>query len=495
MELLFHQRDCEYLRSNVRQVQNLEQTQEVRLPEGMPDIGRVLCAWGQPMLRSKEWRSEGITVNAAAQIWVLYVPEDGSEPRSLEAVLPFVGRWNFTDSKREGRIAVCAQICSVDARALSSRKMMVRATLGLQAQAMELACSQVYQPETIPEDIQLLRRTYPAVMPTEAGEKQFVVDEDIGVDALPRKILACQLQPVVTEQAAAGGRLVFRGECRVHLVYLDEEDQLRSEDITLPFAQLADLDRDYDKDASAQVTMAVTAMDPQILDGQVHLQCGLVGQYVVYERRLLEVAEDAYSPYAAVEPKFETLTVPMLLEQRQEKMELQSQWELTASRVIDVSNTMMQPTIYREDGMAIVEVPGSVQVLYYDAEGNLRSDSRSWNGRGEIAAGDGSQVLADLTAVGQPVAMMMGQQLCCEGNLMLTLTTTARQEIPMLTGLTMAERTAKDPARPSLILRRMGDAGLWELAKACGSTVEAIEKANDLQAEPQMGQMLLIPVM
>ncbi len=41
-----------------------------------------------------------------------------------------------------------------------------------------------------------------------------------------------------------------------------------------------------------------------------------------------------------------------------------------------------------------------------------------------------------------------------------------------------------DPARPSLILRRTGEGGLWELAKACGSTVEAIRSANGLEAEP-----------
>ena len=65
----------------------------------------------------------------------------------------------------------------------------------------------------------------------------------------------------------------------------------------------------------------------------------------------------------------------------------------------------------------------------------------------------------------------------------------------MVTGLAVGEREIMDPARPSLILQRMGEKGLWEIAKACGSTMEAIERANGLQGEPQVGQMLLIPVM
>jgi hypothetical protein len=51
-----------------------------------------------------------------------------------------------------------------------------------------------------------------------------------------------------------------------------------------------------------------------------------------------------------------------------------------------------------------------------------------------------------------------------------------------------------DPHRPSLILRRANGEDLWTIAKNCGSTVEAIEKANGLQQAPMPDQMLLIPI-
>ena len=51
-----------------------------------------------------------------------------------------------------------------------------------------------------------------------------------------------------------------------------------------------------------------------------------------------------------------------------------------------------------------------------------------------------------------------------------------------------------DPGRPSLILRRCGEGGLWPVAKESGSTVEAIRKANGLEGEPESGRMLLIPI-
>ena len=69
-----------------------EETQEVRLPESMPDIGRVIAAWGQPVLRGKQWRSGHIGLNGGVMVWVLYAPEDGSEPRRLESWIPFDAR-------------------------------------------------------------------------------------------------------------------------------------------------------------------------------------------------------------------------------------------------------------------------------------------------------------------------------------------------------------------------------------------------------------------
>ena len=51
-----------------------EETQEYKLPDGMPDIGRVIAAWGQVVLRGKEWRSRHIGISGGVMLWVLYAP-------------------------------------------------------------------------------------------------------------------------------------------------------------------------------------------------------------------------------------------------------------------------------------------------------------------------------------------------------------------------------------------------------------------------------------
>ena len=58
----------------------------------------------------------------------------------------------------------------------------------------------------------------------------------------------------------------------------------------------------------------------------------------------------------------------------------------------------------------------------------------------------------------------------------------------------MGDFKEPDPGRPSLVLRRVGQNTLWEIAKQTGSTMEAIVKANALEGDPDPSQMLLIPI-
>lgn len=56
MELKLGKNSILCLNTALEEVQNCEASQEIKLPDGMPDIGQILSAWGQVILRGKEWR-------------------------------------------------------------------------------------------------------------------------------------------------------------------------------------------------------------------------------------------------------------------------------------------------------------------------------------------------------------------------------------------------------------------------------------------------------
>ncbi len=490
----WNQTSCVYMQRKLCQVQNQEQTQQVRLPDGMPDVRKVLGGWGQVILRSKEWRSDCMLLTGGVNAWVLYVPEDGSAPKAVECWLPFQAKWNLPECKREGVIRANCLLRGLDARILSARKLMVRATLGLQAEALEPSETEIFTPEEATGDVKLLEKTYPVTLPREAGEKLFLLDEEINLPEENAELIAWDLEPILTEETVIGGRAVFKGSGRLHLVYMGGDGHIHSGHYDLPFAQYTDLDRDYDKEATVSAVLAVSNLEPELGDGTARIKCGILAQYMVYDHMLLTLAEDAYSPWRAVEPQIQMLELPVVLDSLKQTVDAQVQLRQEPLQVVDTVFYPEHPVQYREGETVVAELPGSFQIIGYDAEGELQAVTENWMEKVELPAAPGCNLHMTVQQSKQPaISGPTGQQQAM-GQLQLAIVAGSQQQIPMVTGLEMGPEKQLDPSRPSLILQRVENQSLWELAKGCGSTVEAIRGANQLTSEPVPGQMLLIPV-
>lgn len=491
LELEFEKTAVPCLTRKIRDVQSQEQTLELRLPEGMPDIGSVLGAWGQCILRGKEWRSSEIGVSGGVTVWVLYQSADGSSPQAVEAWLPMQQKWSLPDCQREGIIRTKWHLKSVDARALSVRKLMLRATVQVLAEALEPTQAQLSMPMALPEDIQLLRREYPTMVPREAGEKTFRLEDELTLPtgaAIPVKIVCCQIMPLLTEQKVVEGKAVFRGSVRCHILYLGEDAELHSADPELGFAQFEDLERSYDEGATLSVMMDVTGFEPEIQDGQLKAKCGLTAQYTVQDRMMVDLVEDAYSPIRTVTVTSQPVNIPNVLDTG--RMILQPEVEYSGGRIVDAVLYPQQPVLHRAGELVEMEFPVTVQVLAYNDNGDLEGRQLHWNGQWELPVDSGAQVHPQILSVTQ--SQISGGRIAAE---LEALVDTVSSDLGhAVTAMEAGEPMVPDPNRPSVILRKAAGGSLWELAKMTGSTVEAIRSANQLTQEPMDDRILLIPI-
>lgn len=497
MQLQFNKSTFSYLATVLQAVKSGEVTQEVRLSDGMPDIGRVLATWGQIILRSKQWQGDLVTLTGGVMTWTLYAPEDGTEPRSVESWIPFQLKWETEQVDREGPVLVTPLLRFADSRSISARKMMVRAGVSALAQGMYKKEAAFYTPAELPEDVQILKNTYPVQLPVEAGEKTFLLDEELPLPWSDRevKLLSCAVSPVVTEKRVLSDKLVMKGNGNLHLVYRDPEGQVHSWDHELSFSQLAELDDVHDADARADVRMGVTSLEADLAEaGKLRLKCGLVAQYLVQERKLLEVVEDAYSPFREVEAEEELLDLPMILEDRREAVTAQQSIPGENGRIADA---VFYPDFPRQrkyaDGVEL-ELTGLFQTLVSGENGSLQGVNTRWESSIDIPADDSTQTAATAVSAEQVQSAMSADGLLLTSQVQMQLQTTAHQPMRMVTGLELGEEQEPDASRPSLILCRADGASLWQIAKRCGSTVAAISSANGLEGEPVGDRMLLIPV-
>ena len=498
MELQFKKNVCSCLDTAVREVQNQELTHEIKLSDGMPDIGRILAAWGQVILRGKEWRGDSIALSGGMLVWVLYAPEDGTQPRCIDSWIPFQMKWDLPDRTREGDIRIGCLTRFVDARSVAARKIMVRGGVAAMAEAFAPMEAAVYIPEGVPEDVELLRSHYPIRLPREAGEKTFLMDEDLtlpGSSPQPEKLLYYTVRPGITDQKVLANKVVFRGNVNLHILYASEEGQLHSWDFELPFSQFAELNGSYSNDAQADIVLCPTSLELELDDeGHIRLKCGIVGQYVVDDMEMLELIEDAYSPGRELNIQSEMLELPAMLENRRENVYGEQTIPSEANLAADVQFLPDFPRQRRMENGVSLEIPGQFQVLYYGEDGSLQSATARWEGQTELAADENSRITAVPMAAPEPQVLMSSGSMTARSEVPLQMTATSTRGIPMVTGLELGEQREPEANRPSLILRRAGNTRLWDIAKTSGSTMDAIRKANHLEEEPAPNQMLLIPV-
>lgn len=482
MQLQWNKKPCQFLQAQVQQLQFVEQTLEVRLSEELPDIGRVVSAWGQPVIRSKEWRNDGMNVSGGVNASVLYMPEDGTSPQCVEAWIPVQVKWNFPNTQHEGNIRVQCSLRGIEARTISARKMVLRVDLWVYGEALNESEVMITSPDEVPEGVELLQNIYPVVLPKEMGEKEFVLEEELRVSNAGKWISRI-LIPEITEKTVVGNRFVIRGNVILHYVYLDEQGALHSADHQIPFAQFADLEQEYDKEATVDVMFCFSALDAEASEEGIRVQCTLMAQYVVWNRMLLEVVEDAYSCRNHLTAIDELIQLPVELDNRTQIKDITCY--VPGKRILDMVFMPDYPVAFEQNDMTYVNMSGVFQYLYVDEEENIQSGTEKWSEDMSFSVGEGAQLRVTV----EPYEVR-GMNV----KVSINLQTRAKQNLNIISAISVGESKKHDPLVPNLILRRMGTTTLWELAKATGSTMSAIRDANHLTEDPEEGRILLIPV-
>jgi len=498
MEIQFNCTTIRGLQTVHSGTQSQELTQEVRLPDGFPDIGRVLGCWGQPILRGKEWRSGSVGASGGVMTWVLYAPEDGTKPRCVESWLPFDMKWDIPETRYDGTILLNPFLRWADARTLSPRKLLARVDIAMYMNALTPQDMQLYTPMEIPQDVQLLKKNHSILIPCEAGEKAFSLDEPLenfASSGKPEKIVRFCMKPELTDQKVLGDKGVFRGAVLVHILYRDAEGKLAVMDKEIPFSQYAQLDADYGDGAVLRVWPVVTEAEMELTDaGELKIKGSLSGQYMVYDAKNIEVVEDAYSPNRLLKLSTQQLDMPIVKQLLQQTVRMEMPVQFAEGQVADLALYLGQPELILTDEGYEAANAGKYQILYYDGASEPACMSNNWkdNWRLEMPNGTFGNLQMDISGTPQ---FRQGGEGQIVADMLISASVADMKNFQMVTGMELGEQCQPDPQRPSVILRRYAQNGLWELAKETGTTVDKIMSANALTQEPEPGKMLLIPVL
>ena len=496
MELQFQKSEVSCLRQIKCQVQHQEQTAQIRLDDTVAAVRKVLCTWGQVLLRGKQWRSDAVQVNGGVNVWVMYTGEDGAD-HWTQTWVPVQIKMDIAQTQLDGTVMADLQLRSVDARSINERKLMVRVDVAARLCATVPESFAVYSPDQLPDCVQLLQNTYPVRLPMEVGEKPFSIDEILtlpGTCPPMERILCYRLQPEIIDRKVMADKVVFRGMGLLHMLYKGTDGQIYSWDFELPFSQYDQLTGQYDQTATTRILPAVTSLELEHNpEGQLQVKAGLVGQYMIFDRRDLPLVQDAYSTDGELTLQTQQLEVPAVLDMQTHTENCRQKIAFAGGRVVDVMFLQDQPVALHGEQCPELDLGGRFRALCVDEQGEYQVLEQGWSAQLPMDA-DASCALDVFGAVtGMPVAAVEGEELSVQTDLLLDTAFINMQSVPMVAEIAL-EPAQKEQEGPALILRRAGNESLWQMAKETGSTVDKIRSANSLTGEPEPGRMLLIPV-
>ncbi len=501
MELVFQERELNYLSRILCESVTQEQTAELIVPDSYPDADRVVDAFATALVRTEECGAGSAGISGTAQVGVLFVTQDGEIGR-LETQIPFSVRKEFDREYEDCTMQCACAVSAVDARMLHSRKVLVRVGVRCLVSVFARQRRTLFDISEPAPALQLRRTRIPLLLPLELGEKSFALNEEVMIPtAKPpvERLLKCVYRTELTEQKLVGSKAVFKGNLIVHVLYECPEGKLHSFETGVPFSQVVDMDEDLDDHALSTLltmTSAETEPDGQIDCRRLLLSANFIVQCTAYGEQEISMIEDAFCTDAELTPRWSEWKITGILDRQAFRETALAQSETPAGSVVDAWLYTDEALRRREGERMLLELPMSVNVLYLDSEGKLqgRSMRPAASFSTELAEEGGCRL--SVTGGGEIfcAAGADGIELRCPVS--VEVESFAEHCLRSVCGGEVNELPQTEERRPAVILRRTEtEQDVWDIAKAYRTAAQAVMEANALTGTVVPSDtLLLIPM-
>lgn len=464
--------------------------EETVVPDTMPDVGAVLDTQGTLCIRGKQVEAGCVTVSASVGVCVLYEPTDGGALRCVETELPAELRLDAPGADDGCRVCADARLLSVEARAVNSRKLAIRAEVAVSVKCYRSERTAVTACPENSDGAHILTKTAEILTVADAREKTFVVTDEYAVPAglaQGARVISRRASGSVDDVKYVSGKVIFRGRTVSELVFADEDGAARAARFETEFSQIMEIDC-TSEDALPTVALLLTGAYfdmPEFgeASGRVSAELHFAAQCVCRERRRLMYLSDVYANRTTLIPSFSELSVVTDARPVAMRQTVAGRAEPAAEGETFLVSASVGAASVR-DGAVVSSVV--VRLVTRAVDGSMTASrcrlpvefTLTEPGPGASLT-DVTVTATDVYAAGQDVRAVL------EMNGVLTSSGTIR----FVSEIAEDAQAALPKHASATLVRVEPGAELWQLARRLGSSVEAIAAAN---AGKQDG-LLLIP--
>lgn len=480
------------------QVQYYEQQTDLIIPDVHPDALTVVGVWGNCVIGEQAIRRDRVTAGGTVSFRLLYRPENGGNPVSLNGALNFQEVLELKGAVEDHLVFAHAEICEMRGVILNSRKIGVQCRILLYAWAYQRENALVTEGvQAKPEEgLQLRTETVSAQRMIAAFEKNLVINEEIRLSdtTAQDQLLHTMLNWKTDDVRMLNKKIMVRGALQLRAVILSDGGKLRQQEYALPFSQILE-SNEIRTDCHAEVHY--TTLQQQVRmerrEEGAFLICGFGAKIMmeVYRESQMQTVTDLYST------RYQTAVQHMPLPvcscryvQIQGKLQATVQTEGVVCSVLHWHCCGASAEICGDKLRAVVHL----SVLWEDETGYKHQQHMTLREEQE-ASGYCPGAVCLMLQSGAVVGSGDGLSAEMQVQYRIRQQCTGQTKQVDTCELNVANvRTGYKPG--TLLLRTVGqNECAWDLARCYGTTESAIRSANHLRADQRLEekQLVLIP--
>lgn len=487
----------------------------INVPDSHLDIERLVLVKGNVVIDEAKAMVDRFQVKGTLNYQILYCADkEGSVFDSLEGRVPFVEYVNADGTKETDYIEVHASLNDMTVTMLHSRKISLKALIGLDYQVKE---NENFSAVTDIEDLagaKMLHGTYSMMNLRLQKQENLMVEEQVEIPANKPNIYQViwkSMSVTGVQIKTADGYLLATGNLCVFLIYTAEEEGMPLQYFTLevPFEKKVEEEEALEDMISGSVISLnqyniTVAPDENGEDRLIDITAEFTAEIKLYGMEELNLLRDAYSTEVEMNPKWRNFTMQHLLLRNCAKTKVTDtvmmQGQQAVLQICNVEGSVsIEETARSAKGILVEGVVGT-QITYLNKAENGAIASGTFDipfsYEIEVPGMREDVTYSIVPFIDQITAMMLNEnqiEIKAEVSLEVLAFTneSARAVLDVeLTPINM-ERKKAMPGVIGYIAKK--DDTLWGIAKSYYTTVERIKQMNEKDSDSvSEGERLVI---
>ncbi len=477
------------------------------LPDYYPDIAAVLKCTLRPVVQSKQLSGDRMLVDGVAVIQVLYLDEARRCVRSCEFSKPFTSTFPVKASIGAPCAWVSAKTDYCNCRATSPRRLDVHGAFSVRLKMQAEGGTDVVSAlsgDTVYTRKNVVSYSVPAV----SAEKSFTLSEVLELGQgkpSAESLVRGDAVPVLNDCKLLANKVIVKGDLLMKNLYIcdsesGETQQVRHE---IPFSQIIDVEG-LDEEWLCDVRLDIASSEIQITQNQngenrlLEVNIKLIASVQCYRTGMTEVVTDAYSTRCPLKSESRRLDTECLKAIQHSDSTIRESLDLPEDGVASVMDIWCEAVPVSEtceDGKSKLAGRLMISMLAKDAQGIVSYFERPSDFTLEYDD-DCNAVASDIRVMDADYSMTGAGKIEIRAELSVTRRCYAVDSFTALSEVT-ADEEASFPAEKAALKIYYANSGesLWEIAKACHTSMDAVMEENALASDilPK-DTMLLVPL-